>query len=148
MNGEVIPHSEKVFSIFEEHTEWICKGKAGIPVELGIRVSILEDQYQFILHHRIMWKETDDKVAIPIIEEAKQRYPLINQCNFDKGYYSKANVIELNTHLDHVILPKKGRCNQEEKAWQESDIFAEARGQHSGVEACINNLEKIGRAHV
>ena len=144
LNGEVIPHSEKVFSIFEEHTEWVCKGKAGVPVELGVRVSILEDQYQFVLHHRIMWKETDDKVAIPIIEEAKQRYPLINQCSFDKGYYSKANVIELNAHLDHVILPKKGRCNQEEKAWQESDIFAEARRQHSGVEACINNLEIRG----
>ncbi len=88
MNGEVIPHSEKVFSIFEEHTEWVCKGKAGVPVELGVRVSILEDQYQFILHHRIMWKETDDKVMVPIIEEAKQRYPLISQCSFDKGYYS------------------------------------------------------------
>ena len=144
LNGEVIPHSEKVFSIFEEHTEWVCKGKAGVPVELGVRVSIIEDQYQFVLHHRIMWKETDDKVAVPVIEEAKQRYPLINQCSFDKGYYSKANVIELNTHLDNVILPKKGRCNQEEKAWQESDIFAKARRQHSGVEACINNLEVRG----
>ena len=28
--GEVIPHAEKVFSIFEPHTEWICKGKAGV----------------------------------------------------------------------------------------------------------------------
>ena len=87
-----------------------------------------------------MWKETDDKVAVPIIEEAKQRYPLINQCSFDKGYYSKNNVIELNKHLDHVILPKKGHCNKDEKAWQESDIFGEARRRHSGVEACINNL--------
>jgi len=38
LNGEVIPHDEKVFSIFEEHTEWVCKGKAGVPVELGVRV--------------------------------------------------------------------------------------------------------------
>ena len=144
LKGEVIPHSEKVFSIFEEHTEWICKGKAGVPVELGVRVSILEDQYQFVLHHRIMWKETDDKVAVPLIEEAKQRYPQISQCSFDKGYYSKDNVIELNKHLDQVILPKKGRCNKDEKAWQESDLFGEARRQHAGVEACINNLEIRG----
>jgi len=34
----------------------------------------LEDQYQFILPHRIMWKETDDKVAVTIIDEAKQRF--------------------------------------------------------------------------
>ena len=25
---KIIPHDEKVFSIFEEHTEWISKGKA------------------------------------------------------------------------------------------------------------------------
>jgi len=24
LNGEVIPHDEKVFSIFEDHTEWVC----------------------------------------------------------------------------------------------------------------------------
>jgi hypothetical protein len=31
MEGEKIPHEEKVFSIFEGHTEWISKGKAGVP---------------------------------------------------------------------------------------------------------------------
>ena len=36
IEGETIPHHEKVFSIFEEHTEWISKGKAGVPVELGL----------------------------------------------------------------------------------------------------------------
>ena len=144
LKGEVIPHSEKVFSIFEEHTEWVCKGKAGVPVELGVRVSVVEDQYQFVLQHRIMWKETDDKAAVPLIEEVKQRYPEISQCSFDKGYYSKDNIIELNKHLENVILPKKGRCNKEEKAWQESEIFGEARRKHSGVEACINNLEVRG----
>jgi hypothetical protein len=43
-----------VFSLFEGHTEWINKGKAGVPVELGLRVCILEDQNGFILHHRVM----------------------------------------------------------------------------------------------
>ena len=60
MLGETIPHAEKVFSIFEPHTEWISKGKAGVPVELGVKVCILEDQHQFILHHQVMQKTTDD----------------------------------------------------------------------------------------
>lgn len=144
LKGDVIPHSEKVFSIFEEHTEWVSKGKAGVPVELGVRVCIIEDQHQFILHHKIMWKETDDKVAVSMIEETQKRYPELNQCSFDKGFYSKSNVIELNKQLDNVILPKKGRCNKEEKAWEESEIFGKARRHHSGVEACINNLEVRG----
>jgi IS5 family transposase len=49
-----IPHNEKVFSIFEPHTEWISKGKAGVPVELGIKVCIVEDQAGFILKHQVM----------------------------------------------------------------------------------------------
>ena len=36
--GEVIPHAEKVFSVFETHTESISKGQAGVPVGLGLRV--------------------------------------------------------------------------------------------------------------
>ena len=48
----------KAFSIFEPHTRWISKGKAGRPVELGVAVCVVEDQYQFILHH-LLWKEDD-----------------------------------------------------------------------------------------
>ena len=44
--GETIRQNEKVFSIFEPHTRWISKGKAGRPVELGVLVGIAEDQYQ------------------------------------------------------------------------------------------------------
>ena len=36
LKGETIPHNEKVFSIFEPHTRWISKGKAGRPVESGV----------------------------------------------------------------------------------------------------------------
>jgi len=144
LKGERIPHNEKVFSIFEEHTEWVSKGKAGVPVELGVRVCVLEDQHQFVLHHRVMWQETDDKVAVPMIEDALKRFPMISQCSFDKGFYSKNNISNLNKKLEHVILPKKGRCNPEEKAWQETEIFGRARRQHSAVEACINNLEVRG----
>ena len=35
LKGEKIPHSEKVFSLFEPHTKWINKGKAGVICELG-----------------------------------------------------------------------------------------------------------------
>ena len=33
LEGETIPHKEKVFSIYEPPTEWIRKGKAGVPFE-------------------------------------------------------------------------------------------------------------------
>ena len=75
VNGELIPHNEKVFSIFEAHTEWISKGKAGVPVELGLRVAIIEDQYKFILEHEVMEKITDEQIAVTLIKRAKENYP-------------------------------------------------------------------------
>jgi transposase, IS5 family len=36
---QAIPHEDKVFSVYEPHTEWISKGKAGVPVELGLKAS-------------------------------------------------------------------------------------------------------------
>ena len=47
-----------------EHTEWICKGNAGVRQELGLRVCVLEDKYGFILNHKVIQKETNDKIAV------------------------------------------------------------------------------------
>ena len=58
-DGETIPHDEKVFSIFEPHTRWVSKGKAGVMVELGVPLCIVDDECGFILHHRIMWEGSD-----------------------------------------------------------------------------------------
>ncbi len=44
LKGEVIPAGEKIFSIFEPHTEWISKGKLNKKVELGHLVLITTDQ--------------------------------------------------------------------------------------------------------
>jgi len=144
LKGEVIPHHEKIFSIFEPHSEWISKGKAGVPVEFGVRVSVLEDQHQFIIHHQVMWQETDDKVAINLVEEAKILFPSISQCSFDKGYYSPKNKIELDKMLDLNIMPKKGGLNKAEKAQTQEIEYQQARRQHSAVESCINNLDQRG----
>jgi hypothetical protein len=144
IRGEVIPHDEKVFSVFEEHTEWICKGKAGVPQELGVRVCILRDKYGFTLNHQVMQNQTDDKVAVSIVKETKQKFPDLGSCSFDKGFYSRANKEELKTVLDSVILPKKGKLSLIEKAAEGSEEFIQARHQHSIVESTINGLGNHG----
>jgi len=141
VDGEVIPHIEKVFSIFEEHTEWICKGKAGVSQELGLRVCVLEDQFGFIPYHQVMEKLTDDKVAVPMVEETKQRFSDLNSCSFDKGFYTPANKLELGKILDKVILPKKGKLSEKDKQVEYSEEFIQSKHQHSAVESAINALE-------
>ena len=142
--GEVIPHNEKVFSIFEEHTEWISKGKAGVPQELGLKVCIVEDQHRFILHHRVMERETDDQIAVSITHEAKQRFADLNSCSYDKGFHNATNGGELETLLDRVVLPKKGKLSQLDKEREHSPEFMQARRRHSGVESAINAVENHG----
>ena len=140
ISGIVIPHSEKVFSIFQPHTEWISKGKAGVPVELGLRVCILEDRNGFILHHRVMANETDDKIAVTMIAQAKERFPRLTLCSFDKGFHSPQNQIDLKKELATVVLPKKGRLSVADKERESAPEFTGARQQHSGVESAINAL--------
>jgi len=144
IEGEKIPHNEKVFSIFEEHTEWISKGKAGVPVELGLKVCILEDQYGFILHHQVMQNETDDQVAVAMVKQAKAYCPNLISCSFDKGFHSPANQKALLEYLEFVVLPKKGRLSQKDKIREYSEEFIRARYQHSAVESAINALEVHG----
>ncbi len=144
LQGEIIPHVEKVFSIFEPHTEWISKGKAGVPVELGLRVAIVEDQYRFILHYQVMENTTDDKIAVAIMRETQERLPCVSTVSMDKGFHSVANQAELKAMLDRVVLPRKGKLSQVNKAIESDPEFVRLRHQHSAVESAINALEAHG----
>ena len=144
IEGGTIGHGEKVFSLFQTHTEWISKGKAGVPVELGVTVCILEDQYQFILYHQVMQNQTDDQVTVEMVVEAKKRFADLNACSFDKGFHSPSNQTALKAELELVALPRKGKLSQEAKAAEDAPAFAKARRAHSAVESAINALEVHG----
>ena len=144
IEGEKIAHSEKVFSLFEEYTEWISKGKAGVPGELGLKVCILEDQYGFVLHHDVMEHRTDDQVAVPMVEAAKGKFPGLDGCSFDKGFHSPYNQRELKRLLDHVVLPRKGGLSAEDREIEHSEPFVASRRKHAAVESAINALENHG----
>lgn len=144
LQGETIPHAEKVFSIFEPHTEWINKGKAGVPVELGLRVAVTEDQFGFILNYRVMQKETDDQVVVPIVEDLNRRFDRIESVSFDKGFHSPANQNSLADLVPFPVLPKKGGRNAAELERESDPRFQRLRRRHSAVESAINALEAHG----
>jgi hypothetical protein len=141
LKGETIPHHEKVFSLFEEHTEWISKGKAGVSQELGLGVCILEDQYGFILHHHVMEKQKDVDISVLMVSEAKRKFPMLTVCSFDRGFYSPKNRKDLQEHLDRVVMPKKGKLSEKDKQIEYSEEFIESRRKHAAVESAINALE-------
>ena len=49
LEDEKIPHKDKIFSIFEPHTEWISKGKEGF--KRYVSLSVLARNLQIMGHH-------------------------------------------------------------------------------------------------
>ena len=141
--GEVIAHGEKVFDLCPP-TEWISKGKAGVPVERGVKVCIVEDPPPFILPPQVMQKQTDEQVAVAMVTEAQKRFPSLNACRFDKGFHSPANQIALKAQLDRVALPRKGRLRKPAQEEEQANEFVKARRTHSAVASAINGLEVQG----
>ena len=70
-----------------------------------------------------MEKETDDKVAVEMVTSAQNKFPDLNGCSFDKGFYTPGNKKDLKDRLDKVVLPKKGRCNKAEYEEETADDF-------------------------
>ena len=147
LKGETIEASEKIHSIFEEHTEWISKGKRNPSVELGHLLLITTDQHQFIIDYKVMENEKDAAQIQPLTERVEKLYPnkKIYSHSFDKGFYSKLNYEVLKrTNTENVILPKKGKLNKEEKQRESDKTFKSLRNAHSAIESNINMLEHHG----
>ncbi len=147
LKGETIPPEEKVFSIFEEHTEWLTKGKLNKKVELGLLLLVTTDQYQFIVDYKVMEKQRDAAQVGGLCERIKKNYPddPIGSHSFDKGFWSKDNFAILQeADIERVILPKKGRHNKEDKERESDPEYKKLRNAHSAIESNINMLEHHG----
>jgi len=142
--GEAIPRHGKVFSLFEPHTRWIPKGKAGCPVELGVPVCILEDWHSFVLHHEVMWEGSDVDCAVPMAGAAQVRFPDLRAVSFDRGFHSPGNRIRFDEPLDDNVLPRKGCLNKADLERERDDGFAAMRRQHPAAGPAINSLEHRG----
>ena len=145
---ETIPHSEKMFSIFEPHTEWLNKGKVHTNVELGLNTAIVTDQYNFICHYMIMEKTTDKQVSLEIANHLISTYTTEEyhhkSISFDRGYYSALAKEDLSTKFDTVVLPKPGKKTKSEQQTEQDTGYRKIRKRHTVVESNINSLEHHG----
>lgn len=147
LKGQAIPAEEKVYSIFEPHTEWISKGKQNKRVELGHLLLITTDQHQFIIDYKIMKGEKDAAQVKSLTErvEKKCEGKKISSHSFDKGFWSKENFETLNAApIQQVVLPKRGKHTTADKERESGKAFTKLRHQHSAVESNINMLEHHG----
>jgi len=143
LKGEKIPHSEKIFSIYENYTEWINKGKSRPNVELGKMLSITTNQHNLIIHQHLHQNQKDSQIVKTISEDILKKYK-VGIWSFDKGYYSKENKKLLQKEVKEVIMPKKGKKNKLEKIEESTRQFKKYRRAHSAIESNINELEHRG----
>jgi len=155
LHEETIPAHEKVFSLFEPHTEWIQKGKQRPNVELGHRLLIATDQHQLIQDYDVpaCASHADRPVggadvdqSVPVADRLLGRYGAggIASLSFDKGFTRAEDRELLSLYVPTVVMPKRGRKNAAETEREREKKFVALRRQHSAVESEINSLEHHG----
>jgi len=143
VKGEKIPHEEKMFSIFEDYTEWVTKGKLSPSVELGKKTTITTDQYNLIIDYQVMDHQSDSGIVPELSKRILSTY-LVKSWSFDKGYWHKDNKAILAQSVDNVVLPKKGKYTKPEAEEEHKPLFRKLRHKHSAIESNINELEHRG----
>ncbi len=141
----MVPAGEKVYSLFEEHTELLKRGKAGKPIEFGHKVLIAQTGEKFITHYRTMPEREDDKDLLSETLDAHRslfgRPP--ETLAADKGFYeSVRQLAELEQEIETVSICKKGRRTQKEADREHAEAFRAGQSFRAGVEGTISVLKR------
>jgi len=148
IKDEKIPASEKLVSIFEQHTEWLQKGKSGRKsVEFGHNLLIASDQFQFIVYHKVIESTPDVALSKETVEKLFEKFPgMLHSISFDMGFSSKEAKTEIkdSEKVEILVMPKRGKLNKEEQEEEDSKEFKKLKNKHSRIESDINRLEHNG----
>lgn len=142
-DGETVPNSEKLLSIYEPHTQLYKRGKAGEPVQFGRQVLIFEDAVGFITHYFLLPRDQGDKdVVVEQMRIVQERFQGgILRVSLDRGFHSPDNQRELAELVPCLCLPKPGKQQAARQEATASVEFRQARQSHPGVESAIGALQ-------
>jgi len=143
LDDKKVANGEKLFSVFEPHTQLYKRGKAGEPVQFGRQVLVFEDAIGFIAHACLMPRDASDKdVVVEQTRELQQRLGGgIKQASFDRGFHSPKNQQALAEIIAHLCLPKPGARQAAQQEQEATVEFHQSRQRHSGIESAINALQ-------
>jgi IS5 family transposase len=141
-NGENVPASEKIISLFEDHSDIIVKGKRD--VQYGHKVFLTGGASSLILDCQIpRGNPADTELYIPLLERQRELYgKMPRQVSADGGFASKdnlANAKEL-TVKDVVFAKKRGLSvlDMAKSSW----VYKKLRNFRAGIEANISTLKR------
>jgi hypothetical protein len=144
LHGETVPNGEKLFSMFEPHTQLYKRGKAGQPIQFGRQVLVFEDAAGFLVRGVLMNRDEGDKaVAVRETQALQQDFDNgVKRLSLDRGFHSPRNQTELSELVDDLCLPKPGAKQSVAQQAAANDAFRAAQQNHPGVESAIGALQR------
>lgn len=146
LQGESVPNEQKIFSIFEPHTELLKRGKAGKDVEFGHMIQIQQVPQKFITEYEAFEKKpVEHQLLDPALKHHRRLFgedP--EQLTADKGYYESVDALAaLRKKVDVVAIGKKGNRTPEETERESDPAFRHAQRFRAGVEGTISFLKRV-----
>lgn len=146
LEGRAVSNEEKLFSIFEPHTELLKRGKAGKDIEFGHMIQIQQVGGKFISDYEVFEKKpAEPSLIAPALESHQALFGhLPESLATDKGYWGEG-VIDDARGVKVISIPKKGRRNSFEEEREHDPLFRLAQRFRAGVEGSISFLKRCFR---
>jgi IS5 family transposase len=138
-------YTDKLYSVFEVHTEAIRKGKLSKPTEFGKLVKIQEAEHQIITDYEVFAaRPSDQELLIPAIEKHREIFGRVPQLvATDAGFFSLENVRQAkDLGVKRVAVPNKKGRNPARSKEQKQRWFRRAQRWRVGCEGRISVLKR------
>lgn len=144
IEGEQVPRAEKLYSIFEPHTDLIKRGKVSTPVEFGHKVFLAESAQGLITQYKVLEGNPPDEPHVgPSLERHKQAFRRVPHLyGADRGFFSERNLTLCeNGGVTVVCIPQSGGTRSPEReACERAPAFKQGQRFRAGIEGRISVL--------
>lgn len=146
IDEQAVPNRQKLFSLFEPHTELIKRGKAGKPVEFGHKIQIQQVASKFITGYDVFpTQPAEPPLLTQALRQHKQLFGAYPELlTADKGYYeSMERLAALGEKIKVVAIAKKGKRSPEQVARETDPLFRHGQCFRAGIEGSISFLKRV-----
>jgi IS5 family transposase len=144
LDGEQVPTAEKIYSIFEPHTDLIKRGKVQTPIEFGHKVFLAESARGLITQYEVLdGNPVDEQHVIASLKSHKQAFGYAPDLyGGDRGFFSEHNVASCKQDgVKVVCIPQRGGAKAPERdAYEKSSEFKNGQRFRAGIEGRISVL--------
>ena len=142
LQGEQVATEEKIYSIFETHTDLIKRGKIQKPIEFGHKIFLAESAHGLITQYRVLEGNPPDHVHVkPSLERHQETFGWAPAWySSDRGFFSDEN-IKACPQVKLVCIPQRGgKKTSQRQAFERSPEFKKGQRFRAGIEGRISVL--------